>query len=744
MAAFVHVCNLTLVALLLASFACPATAQEADETKAGKAIADAESAKPRQFFWQSEVLNKDKVQTELAELYVTLHANGILKTKPAPIEKGDTPTDVMIRAGAWPRWLERGIPSNVDAMLCELNRDICKQSDSKGGPVSDWSQAWPGRTINLPDVALNFTYQIGNRNWHEFTSQVYGVDVVETKDYAELWCRKPRGANEICTKQGIEGGWPDEQPSIYTYVYDGGEIPGEYSGIASKSALQRFGAEHSPSKMVAIPVIDATIETKDSPDSGVYRATRSLSERILVDQKLQLEASVENKDSLRLMRFLDDAGELFKPFRDGDTLAPLRIAHIDAPADLDHCMFARGVKFMRWNFETEMFDSIDPEAVASVDTATGGTVSDAARGAPPCGAVDDHPLPQRSHGTHTLGLLVSLLTLNGTIPGAPPGADPPIKIYHVPASLDSLNEQSMASILAMLEALPNFGITLVNMSASWNKIDTRPIELQITRHKDNILFVVAAGNHNENTGCSVIPACIESKNVVSVVGLKQPRPDTGDEQLSLLDDSNRGADHHEIGAIGADIVSTVDGNMLGKFSGTSQATPLVSAVVGHMMRRRHMGIDEIYERIMTTGILDGKLLSASKATMIDMQQAMDFDADMLVLKDGCKMRGKFDIFVQDTSTTVTIRAIDMETGGVFDVAPGDLRRVFYNENDDWHLFMYLRNGDFTRRAFQVDARHLDRLFRYKPFSLQNCPGRAEGQITKVKLDDVKDLILSSR
>jgi Subtilase family len=740
MAAVVHASNLTLVAFLLASFACPATAQEADETKAGKAIADAESAKPTQFFWQSEVLNKDKVQTELAELYVTLHANGILKTKPAPIEKGDTPTDVMIRAGAWPRWLERGMPSNVDAMLCELNRDICRQSDSKGGPVSDWSQAWPGRTINLPDVALNFTYQIGNRNWHEFTSQVSGVDVVETKDYAELWCRKPRGANEICTKQGIEGGWPDEQPSIYTYAYDGGEIPGEYSGIASKSALQRFGAEDSPSKMVAIPVIDATIETKDSPDSSVHRATRSLSERILVDQKLQLEASVENERPFRRMRFLGDAGKLFNPFSDGDTLSPLRIAHIDAPADLSHCRFGPGVKFMRWNFDTEMFDSVDPEAVASVGAAPGGGVSDAGRAAPACGAVNDHPLREKSHGTHTLGLLVDLLTLDGTLPEPASGADPPIKIYHVPASLDSLNEQSMKPILAMLNQLPNFGITVVNMSASWNKAETKPIEVAISRQKDNLLYVVAAGNQDEDSGCSVIPACIESKNVVSVIGLDMD----DQQQLSILDHSNRGANHHEIGAIGADIVSTVDGNMVGKFSGTSQATPLVSAVVGHMMRRRHMGIEEVYERIMTTGMLDGKLLSASKATMIDMQQAMDFEADMLALKDGCKMRGKFDDFVQDGSTTVTISATDKDTDGHFDVAPDDLRRVFYNENDDWHLFMYSRNGDFTRRAFQVDARHLDRLFRYKPFSLQNCPGRAEGQITKVKLDDVKDLILSSR
>jgi Subtilase family len=740
MAAVVQVSNLTLVALLLASFACPATAQEAVETKAGKAIADAESAKPRQFFWQSEVLNKDKVQTELAELYVTLHANGILKTVPASIEKGDTPTDVMIRAGAWPRWLERGMPSNVDAMLCELNRDICRKSDSKGGPVSDWSQAWPGRTINLPDVALNFTYQIGNRNWREFSSQI-SVKVIETVDYAEVWCRKPRGANDICLKRGLEGGWPDEQPAIYTYAYDGGEIPGEYSGIASQSALKRFGAEDSPSKMVAVPVIDATIETKDSPDSDVYRATRSLSERILIDQKLQLETSVENEDSFRRMRFLGDTGKLFNPFSDGDTLSPLRIAHIDAPADLSHCRFGPGVKFMRWNFETEMFDSVDPEAVASVGTAPGGAISDAAGAASTCGAVNNHPLKEKSHGTHTLGLLVDLLTLNGTLPEPAPGADPAIKIYHVPASLDSLNEQSMKPVLAMLNQLPNFGITIVNMSATWNKAETKPIEVAISRQKDNLLYVVAAGNQDEDSGCSVIPACIESKNVVSVIGL-----DIDDQQqLSILDHSNRGANHHEIGAIGADIVSTVDGNMVGKFSGTSQATPLVSAVVGHMMRRRHMGIEEVYERIMTTGMLDGKLLGASKATMIDLQQAMDFDADTLVLKDGCKMRGTFEDFVQDANTTVNILATEVGTGGDFDVAPDDLRRVFYNENDDWHLFMYSRNGEFTRSAFRVDASHLNRNFRYKPLSLQgDCQGRTEGQITKVKLDDVKDLILSSR
>nr|WP_244649472.1 hypothetical protein [Mesorhizobium sediminum] len=54
---------------------------------------------PEKFLWRSEVLNRDDVQAELGDLYVTLQTNGALTTKQVSIEKGETPTDVMIRNG---------------------------------------------------------------------------------------------------------------------------------------------------------------------------------------------------------------------------------------------------------------------------------------------------------------------------------------------------------------------------------------------------------------------------------------------------------------------------------------------------------------------------------------------------------------------------------------------------------------------------------------------------------------------
>src|SRR5690606_33309094 len=101
--------------------------------------------------------------------------------------------------------------------------------------------------------------------------------------------------------------------------------------------------------------------------------------------------------------------------------------------------------------------------------------------------------------------------------------------------------------------------------------------------------------------------------------------------------------------------------MIGPLSGTSQAAPLVSAATGHLIRRGNTGIEDIYHRIMTTAVLDSKLLEASKATMIDMRRAMDFDVDFLELNDGCKMRGKFRSFV----TVGDIVATDVESGGHF-------------------------------------------------------------------------------
>lgn len=684
---------------------------------------------PDKFLWRSEVLNRDDVQAELGELYVTLHANGALTTKEVSINEGETPTDAMIRNGVWPHWLKNRIPLSVDTMLCDLNPEICR-TDRKGS--SDWSRAWPGRTLNLPDVALELSYKVGVRNADELAAGRSDVEVVETPDLSALWCRRTGPQHDLCQDNEISGGWSEETPAIYQYVYDESVDVDQFAKVASPSALKELGASTSPVKMVAVPVVEATVGTGQATRGDFSRVIRDLSDNVLVDQKLRLQSFFEsNAELFRPMGFVDENGEPSLPWREGENLSPVKVAHIDAAAELTHCAFGAGVALKRWNFETQELEDIErpPHVSASAPT---GTASDAA---PACGMLNRTPLVEKSHGTHTLGLLVDLLTLGGEIQTPEAAGEPPITIYHVPIGLSQANQIAMQALEDVVQLLPWWDVKVVNMSIAWNKADSRPIEDAIIG-LPNTIFVAAAGNHDETTGCSISPACIESSNVISVIGLDLDE----NNKLKILEDSNYGSRYHDIGAIGANLISSVNGGMVGPLSGTSQAAPLVSAAIGHLIRRGKTGIEDIYQRIMTTAVLDSKLLDASKATMIDMRRAMDFDVDFLELNDGCKMRGEFRSFV----TVGDIVATDVESGGHFYLSEPDLRRVFYNEREDWHLMMHVRRHNFLRRAYQIEPDHLQREFRFLPETLENCGDREAGAVARFKLSDVRDLMLASR
>ncbi len=682
---------------------------------------------PEKFLWRSEVLNRDDVQAELGDLYVTLQTNGALTTKQVSIEKGETPTDVMIRNGVWPHWLKNRMPLSVDAMLCDLNPDICR-ADRKGG--SDWTRAWPGRTLNLPDVSLELSYKVGVRNTAELTAGRSDVEVVETSDLSALWCRRTGPQHELCKDNEISGGWTQETPAIYQYVYDSNVDVERFAKVASPSALKELGASESPVKMVAVPVVEARVGTGAASKGEFSRVIQDLSNNVLVDQKLRLQSFFEtNAKRFRPMGFVDENGKPSRPWREGENLSPVKVAHIDAAAELTHCAFGQGVALKRWNFDTQELE--DVERPAQIVAAAGGATD----AGPACGLLNSTPLVEKSHGTHTLGLLVDLLTLGGNIQTPAAAGEPPITIYHVPIGLSQANQIGMEALEEVVQLLPWWDVKVVNMSIAWNKADSRPIEDAIVR-LPNTIFVAAAGNHDETSGCSVSPACIESSNVISVIGL-----DLDDNnKLKILKDSNYGSRYHDIGAIGANLVSSVDGGMIGPLSGTSQAAPLVSAAIGHLIRRGKTGIEDIYQRIMTTAVLDSKLLEASKATMIDMRRAMDFDVDFLELNNGCKMRGEFRGFV----TVGDIVAADVESGGHFYLSEPDLRRVFYNEREDWHLMMHVRGHEFLRRAYQIEPDHLQREFRFLPATLENCGDQEADAVARFKLAEVHDLMLASR
>lgn len=294
---------------------------------------------------------------------------------------------------------------------------------------------------------------------------------------------------------------------------------------------------------------------------------------------------------------------------------------------------------------------------------------------------------------------------------------------------------------ALLEAINLFSwwdVDAVNMSVAWNKAEAGLLEEAIIRDENTIPFIVAAGNYKERSGCSISPACIESKNVISVVGLDVD----SDGHLQLLDQSNAGYRYHDIGAIGSNLVSAVGGGMVGPLSGTSQAAPIVTAAVGHLIRRGIRDVDDIYTQLITTAKLDDSLLEYANATMIDLDRAMLLDVDHVELDDGCKMDGAF----HGLSNATQLQANWTEDeGGLVFIDKDNIRRFYYNAKLDWHLIMYRKNNRLYRGTYRVVPEHLDRIVRFLPTKVsEECGTRKEGFMQKVPLSAVHDLIATTR
>ncbi|AKI02709.1 subtilase family protease [Hoeflea sp. IMCC20628] len=756
--------RMTVLAGLICAASASASAGAVAQETGGRMIAPDFADASRQAFWRTEVVSKDAVQAALAKLYLTLSENTALKTKRAIILAGENPTDVMIRSGIWPSWLEGRTPYNVEVLLCTLNPDICsvRGKASKQDGV-DWSKAWPGATIYLPDIDMRLSYEVGTRQASELASQVNDIAIVKTSDLAQLWCRKAFAIHESCAGSDVQQGWANRPPEIIQYVDDGKVDPEMFSKLASPNALRKFGAAGSEVKMVAIPIIEANF-TIESFDSGAYgRAFDSLSENVIVEQKLRLQSASfkqNNQAKLRWMEIVNKAGQMRTPWKDGENLKPVTIAHIDGEADLNHCAFKGKVHLMRWNLEKRILEEIKPlepapetagtldpdngaEAVnASLTTGTEtvaeGEAPDDTAGAD-CGLLNEHPLAEKSHGTHTLGMLVELLSLGGQTQ-APPGGLPPVTIIHVPNPDGAMspNEPAMKALLEAVNLFSWWDVDAVNMSVAWNKAEAGLLEKAIIQDAKSIPFIVAAGNYNERAGCSISPACIESRNVISVVGLDVD----ADGRLKLLDQSNAGYRYHDIGAIGSNLISTVGDGMVGPLSGTSQAAPIVAAVVGHLIRRGMRDVDDIYTQLITTAKLDDTLLDYANATMIDMDRVMQFGVDHVELSDGCRMDGTF----TDLTNASQLQANwTVGEGGLVFIDKDALRRFHYNARLDWHLIMYEKNNRLHRGTFQVVPEHLDRIARFLPATVsEECGERKPEFLQKFPMSEIADLIVTTR
>ena len=186
-----------------------------------------------------------------------------------------------------------------------------------------------------------------------------------------------------------------------------------------------------------------------------------------------------------------------------------------------------------------------------------------------------------AHGTHIAGTIVANNNTKGV---AGIAGNSTVKIMVLKALGGDDESGSTSGIIDAIKYAESMGATICNFSFGTDKPD-RYLEEAI---KDSdMLFVVAAGNGDENTGIGynidtrpIYPASYRYKNIITVANLQAD----GDLHIS----SNYSNNHVDLAAPGARILSTIDtasfnaGYASGKMSspyaymtGTSMAAPYV-------------------------------------------------------------------------------------------------------------------------------------------------------------------------
>lgn len=192
---------------------------------------------------------------------------------------------------------------------------------------------------------------------------------------------------------------------------------------------------------------------------------------------------------------------------------------------------------------------------------------------------DDNPNDGLGHGTHVSGIIMSdyrrAESLDNLIDGVAPGVD-----LYVGKVLRDTNFGYFSWFIEGLEWCTSDAVNAKVVSLSLGggsykgSCDSQQgfvcsVFNEIVNDKD-VAIVVAMGNEGQTGGR--VPACCSG--VVSVANAQR----LGNDNVKILESSSRSSEV-DISAIGTEVLSTVPGNGLERWTGTSMATPEISGSI---------------------------------------------------------------------------------------------------------------------------------------------------------------------
>ena len=166
------------------------------------------------------------------------------------------------------------------------------------------------------------------------------------------------------------------------------------------------------------------------------------------------------------------------------------------------------------------------------------------------------------HGTHVSGIIIAKSRR---------GAKAPVEIM-VLKFFDSgaTGDKVMEATAQAVDYATKMGASIINYSAGGRTSSLREFQALVRARDAKVLVVTAAGNeHTDNDKIPFYPANYNLTNIISVAAT--------DEQGVLLPSSNFGKISVQARANGKDIWSALPGERIGKMTGTSQATAMITA-----------------------------------------------------------------------------------------------------------------------------------------------------------------------
>lgn len=546
--------------------------------------------------WRSSSTDPAELSNELRVLYLSLYNSGTLPLRQVELGESAFAETAMREAGGWPGGF---FPAEMDAMLCDLNPDICSREqiaaeirDSRDGAshigglqltTPGWS-AHPGDKLTIPD--LTFT----------------GYTSLARVPVQPGWTPEDLTANPAldCTKWGMSC-------ADLVRQYNPGIVraPKDWLGGTATAPVARLETV-LPDLDVSMPQ-PVTIASEDPPavDPAFMRppAIPQPTEQMQLDvlRKNLLPQNKVIRYSIEDERYYTQQRKLFElirhPFANGESLPPaatkpVTVVVLDRKPAAGHCNFA----------EAYLLDGGQEIILPSLPQIAG----ELPAGSPPpfCDTPDiTEDLSSDDHPIGIGGLIAAQPGRHGVI-----GLNPSARLVYL-----GLEDEQARTLNEKLNLIPlEARVANISLGVDPENSTSRQMKEAMEALQPFVLFVVAAGNEKEDLAedCEILPACeTDLDNVVTVVGLND-----SDDQPELWQTTLAGTNYNpefDIAAIATPVLTTATQNRIGWQGGTSLAAPQVAAAASLVFAAAESGfIDRPGNRIAPKVVRDRLVYTA--------------------------------------------------------------------------------------------------------------------------------------